>query len=474
MNLRFSLPLATMVACLVATNVQGAVVTNRISDLPTSTSPSTNTWIEIADMNQVIKSRKYLLTNLATVTQVNAKASVNPTSGYLPYNNAGTFVDSPLYTVNSTNIGTDNKLYLGTNFNFYGQSSQVNFYKGTDWLGYLDANKLYLSSTNGAGYYGNNSASVHVVGLSNQVLGAVGFQLFGDNATASITERESPDLELSASAWDTDDAVARQVNFRQRVVSTSGVTVSGSFGILGPNANTNVFSVSANSGYDGSGTHFLSDDGTYKTVTSGGINPTWGYLLMNSNNVAVDSIIRQTNNTVYIEGGGTSIVAPGTSSGSALGESTNAWETAYVVTNSVGKLNATNQVNLTGGFLSSANSTNNAQMYIDQLITPSVRLRRYVLTHAGTVTLDMSTNTVQKLVLTGAVTFAFSNTETNRTYDLIIANSQATNCNITWPTNCVFFGYQPTYISALKHGWFQGQVGPQTNWMVHSVYSEQQ
>lgn len=126
------------------------------------------------------------------------------------------------------------------------------------------------------------------------------------------------------------------------------------------------------------------------------------------------------------------------------------------------------------GLTSTANSTNNAQMYIDQLITPSVRLRRYVLTHAGTVTLDWSTNTCQKLVLTGNVTFAFSNLETNRTFDLIIANSQATNCNITWPAGCVFFGYQPTYISAYKHGWFQGQVGPQTNTLVHSAYSEQQ
>lgn len=37
---------------------------DKISDLPASTSPSTNTWIELADMNQLVKSRKYLLTNL--------------------------------------------------------------------------------------------------------------------------------------------------------------------------------------------------------------------------------------------------------------------------------------------------------------------------------------------------------------------------------------------------------------------------
>lgn len=141
----------------------------------------------------------------------------------------------------------------------------------------------------------------------------------------------------------------------------------------------------------------------------------------------------------------------------------------------------TGRLNLPG-MTSTANSTNNAQMYIDQLIVPSLRLRRYVLTHAGTVTLDWSTNTVQKIVLTGDVTFVCSNLDTNRTYDLIIANSQATNCAITWPTNIVnaaiglnnFFGYSPTYISAGKHGWFQGQVGCQTNWLIHAAYAETQ
>lgn len=43
----------------------------KISDLPLSTAPSTNTFLEIADMNAVTKSSKYLLTNLVTVpTQI--------------------------------------------------------------------------------------------------------------------------------------------------------------------------------------------------------------------------------------------------------------------------------------------------------------------------------------------------------------------------------------------------------------------
>lgn len=49
----------------------GATV--KISGLPLATSPSTNTFIEIADMNAVTKSSKYLLTNMATVSYVNAR-----------------------------------------------------------------------------------------------------------------------------------------------------------------------------------------------------------------------------------------------------------------------------------------------------------------------------------------------------------------------------------------------------------------
>ena len=51
----------------------------KISDLPASTSPSTNTWIEIADMDQVTKSSKYLLTNLVTQSQLGAAGSSNIT-----------------------------------------------------------------------------------------------------------------------------------------------------------------------------------------------------------------------------------------------------------------------------------------------------------------------------------------------------------------------------------------------------------
>jgi hypothetical protein len=66
--------------------------------------------------------------------------------------------------------------------------------------------------------------------------------------------------------------------------------------------------------------------------------------------------------------------------------------------------------------------------------TKAFRQYQGTLTHAGTVTLDFDgATTLNSLMLTGNVTFAFSNLATNRTYSLRIVNTQATNCLITWP-----------------------------------------
>ena len=103
----------------------------------------------------------------------------------------------------------------------------------------------------------------------------------------------------------------------------------------------------------------------------------------------------------------------------------------------------------------------------------SIRGQRGVLTHAGTMTLDFSTNTIQKLVLTGAVTFAFSNLATNTTYDLRIANGQATNCAYILPA-VTFEGYYPTNISAGKTARWFFEVDNQTNSIVYATYIEGQ
>lgn len=118
-------------------------------------------------------------------------------------------------------------------------------------------------------------------------------------------------------------------------------------------------------------------------------------------------------------------------------------------------------------------STFTGVVTVPQLITYSVRPRNLVLTHAGTVTLDFSTNTYQKLVLTGAVTLAFSNLETNRTYQLTIANAQATNCSYVLPA-VTYLGYYPTNIVAGKVARWWFDVDPQTNSIVYATYAEQQ
>lgn len=71
------------------------------------------------------------------------------------------------------------------------------------------------------------------------------------------------------------------------------------------------------------------------------------------------------------------------------------------------------------------------------------------LTHAGTVTLDFDgTTTVNSLTVTGALTLAFSNLATNRTYRLLMKNAQATNCALSLPA-----GVHGYYTTVLSNGW---------------------
>jgi hypothetical protein len=73
-----------------------------------------------------------------------------------------------------------------------------------------------------------------------------------------------------------------------------------------------------------------------------------------------------------------------------------------------------------------------------------------VLTHAGTVTLDFDQSqlTTRSIVLTGALTLAYSNLATNRSYDLLIKQAQATNCTLSIPS-----GTQGYYTTTLSNGW---------------------
>jgi hypothetical protein len=54
-----------------------------ISGLPAITSPSTNTFIEVSDMDAATKSRKYLLTNLVKKSEIDTEAELEALVGAL-------------------------------------------------------------------------------------------------------------------------------------------------------------------------------------------------------------------------------------------------------------------------------------------------------------------------------------------------------------------------------------------------------
>lgn len=96
---------------------------------------------------------------------------------------------------------------------------------------------------------------------------------------------------------------------------------------------------------------------------------------------------------------------------------------------------------LTGVFTNSATAGINTA-------TKAFQAYQGTLTHAGTVTLDFDgTTTVNSMTLTGSVTLATSNLATNRTYRLLLKNTQATNCTPTFP-NWYFLGGAPTNITS--------------------------
>lgn len=98
------------------------------------------------------------------------------------------------------------------------------------------------------------------------------------------------------------------------------------------------------------------------------------------------------------------------------------------------------------------------------------------LTHAGTVTIDFdAATTVNQITLTGAVTFAFSNVATNRTYRLLVHNYQATNCAVTLPAGGTnFFGGIPGSVTAGKHAMWSMECWGTDATNVMSSWSETQ
>lgn len=123
-------------------------------------------------------------------------------------------------------------------------------------------------------------------------------------------------------------------------------------------------------------------------------------------------------------------------------------------------------------------ATNNAKSYADATFTSL--FARTVLpapTDAGVTLTFAATPVYSKLGATGNVTIAFGSLAVNRTYDLLIANSQATNITVTLPTVSATgftpMGFIPSTIAAGKHGQYWFTVDCQTNTIVYGTFAEQ-
>ncbi|MHC1762926.1 MAG: hypothetical protein AB9869_01285 [Verrucomicrobiia bacterium] len=107
--------------------------------------------------------------------------------------------------------------------------------------------------------------------------------------------------------------------------------------------------------------------------------------------------------------------------------------------------------NITSGTLDSARLPGTIPLLtVNTLTTSAQRTSQGTLTHAGTVTLDFATNTVNSLSLAGDVTFATTNLGAGRLYRLLLT-ATATNDAFTFPA-WRFVGPKPTNILADKLG----------------------
>lgn len=392
-----TLPLLAIVALALGRAHAASV---KISDLPAITAPSTNTWIEVADMDATPKSRKYLLSDIGNFW-TNSNNTLEPLFYYTNYAIGQQALLNP---------SLDN----GTNIYAFG----------------LEA---------GSGLAATNSSNIYLVG------NRVGKNAILTNA-ASVFAYGTADLE----------------------------------------------SGSIDGGHD---YYFSGDHAAYQSVIKGASGPIWmnGYyagqqsIIEASGTLFFDgtfagSLSRITNSSaVFLRGtsSGTGAVISGSTAiildGYFAGESSSMTNSRYVTSISgLSHAHLTNAFGLTtigfGAGTNLAGAFTNVVLIGDlatasdgdanlvalganmTLQTPVLRavkaIRQYqgTLTHAGTVTLDFDGSyTDNTISLTGNVTFAFSNVATNRSFQLMVKNNQATNCTITWPSG--IHGYYTTTIS---------------------------
>lgn len=127
----------------------------------------------------------------------------------------------------------------------------------------------------------NNSLG-QAIGLND------GLTLVNQSAATALLSQFSPSLKLDGYGWDQDTAAS--VNSRWFLVNRTGSATNGGFHrfeigrTYGANLYATVFQIDKNSGYTGTGTNVLADDGFYKSFSSFlSINPTNDYLPVRSN-----------------------------------------------------------------------------------------------------------------------------------------------------------------------------------------------
>ncbi len=219
-------------------------------------------------------------------------ASVNPTDLYMPFNNAGTFDDSPLWVGTNSwyaQFGTNLSLSFYTNgsifdqrgFEFWGQTDGANYISHRDTsLGDYNAFNLWADVTDGTdtGYFNANGTKTFASAKVQSTVAGVITSATMDSTSAFTSFRNGV---TGLFAHDQLTLYDSQVSLKPTIAAgnTPAFEFSTTQSWVGTNimrvrnVTTNVFVVRGNSGYAGGGTKVLTDDGTYKSVSGIGSNP---------------------------------------------------------------------------------------------------------------------------------------------------------------------------------------------------------
>jgi len=205
---------------------------------------------------------------------------INPTDNYMPYRSSfDTFGNSPWERTGAKTLTA----HLDT-------SGQI-LYQLDNSIALMQ-DKLFAVQPNSTGQADPNN-------------GATGVSVVTAAAATAAIQQWSPGVSWRARGWSTNNAESEDVLFQSFVASHAGSTNPYGSLIIESITHTNSavtnFSVSSASGYTGSGTNYLSDDGTYKTVTTTTINSTDGFLpVRGSSSTFSNSVLEMIGGSLYV------------------------------------------------------------------------------------------------------------------------------------------------------------------------------